>query len=208
MAKLSLVDRIKFYLEKGIWLEKGEEMYELMRIGINVYLDKKTSSAWIVEAGGDGTKKITKISDEGRRAFHFNIFNQERGSIYFIGTEGLFRKSSKTETIQKIYGGKNTGAIVMPKYGVIVLYQEYNDVILQLAPNNGGITKEMICKVISTARVVNELQRKTFGSSRDRRITVKKIEGYYTYTIGIQESGLHEEARLEASEVEKLLKEE
>ena len=209
MAKLTLFDRIKFYRKKGIWLEEGEEMYDLMRLGINVYLDSKTSSAWIVEADDEGTKKITKISDEGKRALHFDIFDKKNGAIYFLGTEGIFCKSDKTEEMQKIYdSGKITGARVMPNFGVIILYQDSNDTIIQLSPNAGGIIEEIRCKVVHLTRpVTDEYQRKTFGFSKERRIAVKEMTGcYYSYTIGIQKSHLHKENKLEESDIAELLK--
>lgn len=203
MAKLSLRDRVKFYREKGIRLSSGKEIYQLKKVGIDVYFDQN-AFIWIAEEC-EGDTKITKVSEDEGKAFHFNIFNQA-DTIYFIGTEGLFRKSTETEEMKKIYDGKITGARVMETFGVVILYQEGNDVILQLSPAHGGIIEEIKCQVIFMARPVDEFQRKTFGTNHERRIVVKETYGYYTYTIGIQKVGIHKEAKLEEAEVEELLK--
>ena len=190
LSKLSLFDRIKFYRKKGCWLSKGEEVSDLKFVGIDVYLDQN-SSAWMAERI-EGKLKITKI---GKKAFHFHMPEQKTSEIFFVGTEGLFHKPSETKKIHKIYGGKITGARVMlVSSNVVILYQDKNDTILQILPNsNGQIEKEIRGKVVFVGRPIDELQREIFGTSCEKHLTIKEIDGYYTYTIGVQNKGLFKE---------------
>lgn len=205
MAKLSLLDRMEFYVENRQWLSEGRYIHELKLVGADIYLSRN-SSVWVCTE----SKKVTKLSEEDGKLVHFSMFNNKNG-VFFLGTEGIFYKAAK-KSLKKVYEFHSTimGAKIMADKGVIILYHEgSHDIILQFDQDDSGeivIIQEIECKVVFAGRKMSQCQ--TFVVvDKVRRIVTKEMEQYKTYTVGVQKKGLYEEPfKFESyEEAEKLL---
>ncbi len=161
-----------------------EELYNSERLGISIWTDEEV---WAVEE----SEKATKISESKRKFMKFNLPDAIKG-LFLLGTEGLFYVDEGKE-IKKVYGEEIRGTRIMLTKGIVILFQEEKDVVLQLSQKNVPQIEKMIIGTIKKLgnSEIKDKQKEIFGVSRERLIVIKEGEEESLYTIGIEKKGLH-----------------
>lgn len=206
MQKLSTRDKIEFYRKNNKeWLIEGRKNFKLEEIGIRIYTGAKTDAIYVAEKVS-GKKKVTKISEQENKTSDFTV-KGSRG-VYFLGTEGLFYKSSGEYKLKKIYDVDGMKSSII-KNEVIILYQEKENVILWLF--SGKIKREIKCTEIMFLSNINTSSSKEimgisqiYSETGPIRILAKEDDLWYTYRM---DDGIYPEPfSFEDEEAKKLVK--